>query len=687
MRHAMLVALLVLAACGPKVRPAQPVAVRAADIEVPGPPDAVSLGLPATPYAAFNAFVTLLDAVGVRYGIEGPASDPAAPPVDLARGRDSVLLLGGRPLGDALDAIVKAVPQYRWSDAGGFIVIRASADGDGILDRHVSRFRLARASPRTALDVLAGALDPARPRGVGVVETSRAGQPRPIRPVTLSLRDTTAQAVLVAVAKAHGDLSWTVRYDRAPASVETATIAVVAPGTIVRAASAELLRRRADPTDAWRRLTIGSSFADLLFSYAERAEVRINVEEAVSDIARTITSQLAIGMPPLELDDDPARSVARIVALDSRYEWSESGGRFLVRPRPGVPGRWDLLDRTLDGFRSIEEPAAAAIERIARVLGPTRQGGGSVTGLAPTAAADALAKRITVDLSGTVTIRDALNAVADATGWMWSARPMLPPGRPAMLAIGWRGRVEPSGAAGRGRSSGPPAGTVGTWTRMFTITLPEHLAPATAASRAPAPARGPGIHLDLPVTGASLRRALGLVARAHDAVFGLEIVAGTPGTPVGRSPASLDLTGLTIEEALSIVEALTPDYVTSVDNGVYHVRPRADQRDSTPWLTRRVERFDRAFDSLQQAMSDVAALAWSWQPPAGQRPPVSGRPPPAPTRLVLSLAGVTVRDILDEIALQSGAAQWVVEQRVASSGPLVRLTFLGDGWSLTTTVR
>jgi hypothetical protein len=104
-------------------------------------------------------------------------------------------------------------------------------------------------------------------------------------------------------------------------------------------------------------------------------------------------------------------------------------------------------------------------------------------------------------------------------------------------------------------------------------------------------------------------------------------------------------------------------------------------------LTRRVERFDRAFDSLQQAMSDVAALAWSWQPPAGQRPPVSGRPPPAPTRLVLSLAGVTVRDILDEIALQSGAAQWVVEQRVASSGPLVRLTFLGDGWSLTTTVR
>jgi hypothetical protein len=56
--------------------------------------------------------------------------------------------------------------------------------------------------------------------------------------------------------------------------------------------------------------------------------------------------------------------------------------------------------------------------------------------------------------------------------------------------------------------------------------------------------------------------------------------------------------------------------------------------------------------------------------------------------IVLSLANVTIRDILDEIARQHGAMSWFVDQRAGASGVPLSLLFSGhDGWMIGTSVR
>jgi hypothetical protein len=905
-----------VAACGLKPGVAGPRAVRVADVDVPGPATAVTLGLPATPHAGFDAFLKLLGAADVPYGVEGPAVEPAAPMIDLARRRERVLLLGGHPLSDALDGLAEAVPPYRWFNAGGIVVVRASADGDGILDRRVARFNVSGVSPRTALDVLMAALDPPRGRGVGLAQ-SGSDAVSGNRSVSVSLRDASVESVLTAIARSHGALSWTIRYDAAPASVDTASIRFLTPGAVVNAMSNVLLRRRADPEAQWTYLTVASSLTDMLFLYADRARVRISVEEAAPEPTRAETSAQTVGLPQIRLPDDPALAIAQIVSLDSRYEWSDYNGRFLVRPRPGVPGRLALLDRSIERFVAVDEPAGDAITRLAGMLGAARPFLGGGAGLSETAWTDAWASRVTVRLPGPATIREALDAIADATGWLWSVQPLLEPDRPTRLFLAWRGRGDRPDDASRG---GRPPGNSGTWRARALITLSEDLGPPAIASspasrglppalerdvprltidagrrsapfeelavrtrtpmgieHAPRPARFddprwrtrpqpatvgpgrlsdalhvlleqrpdyaivstdaivsvapselvrsadyfmnrpiaafavrnvglfralgqlgrlidarieprdwtgpgaamlnrpvtlsvtqatprtilnrlagehdgvlwssgfeapagagpaearpehwvlavvplaggppvrltagddrigpaalPGLHvstpaeppvpapppgtprttIDVPVTSRSLRTALGFAAKANRARVGLEVVAeGTPGESIRRSPEYCDLTGLTMDETLAKVQAFAPDYLASLDDGVYHVRPREPQPDTTPWLALTVERFDGRFAGLREALVAVAALG---RPDADARPApvVGGRPPAADGPIGISLGHVTVRDVLDELARRSDAVQWVVEQRIATSGPRVLLVMAGDGWSL-----
>ena len=55
-------------------------------------------------------------------------------------------------------------------------------------------------------------------------------------------------------------------------------------------------------------------------------------------------------------------------------------------------------------------------------------------------------------------------------------------------------------------------------------------------------------------------------------------------------------------------QELSPDYVTSVDNGVFHVRLREAPRELTEWLDRRIEKFDQKFENLRDAMQAVATI-------------------------------------------------------------------------------
>src|SRR5262245_29775798 len=79
-------------------RPPQPqttAAPRAADAIVGKTSGTITIDLPANIFTAHQAFRRVLEAAGVRYGLEGPVWDPSVPFVDLARVREDSLQLRG----------------------------------------------------------------------------------------------------------------------------------------------------------------------------------------------------------------------------------------------------------------------------------------------------------------------------------------------------------------------------------------------------------------------------------------------------------------------------------------------------------------------------------------------------------------------------------------------------------------
>lgn len=477
-------------------------AQRAADAVIPGAPTAIVLDIPTDVFAAQTAMRRVLDVAGVRYGLEGPAWDPKTPPLDFARTREDTLQLAGRRVGDALDAIVKAAPQFRWTEIDGVIVIRSSAAGQGILDREIPSFALTDAAPRTALEAVVAALDPARPRGLGIIGFGRSptgamgGPSKTGHNVTLNLRNMTVQVILASIARLNGELSWSVQYDRAPASLETATITLSEVGESVTAQSPVVFNAPISTASPAQTLRIAPSMPATLSNYARSTPVKISVEEvavpnALASLIPSAASPSVAGVPPLELPTAPAEAIARIVALDSRYEWSEKNGRFRVRPKQGVPGRIDLLDQPMDGFTATNEPARTVIERVGRTMGTVRPASRS-SARGPTSIDIAMATPISVSLAGPVTARDVLDAIADATGWSWGLRPIFTPGQPSVLGLQWRSLTPIPGTS-----------TV-SWSASVDVTTPD-------LSPAPLPAQGP-----VRAIPPSLDREIGRVTLSFD---------------------------------------------------------------------------------------------------------------------------------------------------------------------------
>jgi hypothetical protein len=238
------------------------------------------------------------------------------------------------------------------------------------------------------------------------------------------------------------------------------------------------------------------------------------------------------------------------------------------------------------------------------------------------------------------------------------------------------------------------------------------------------------VMLDLPVTGQGVRNMLGLASRATGASIGFASVAPASSVrPFGSE--YYNLTGLPMADVLAALERLSPDYVTSEDRGVYHVRLRQPPRELTAWLDQRIARFDHKFENLRDAMNVVAAIGSAGPGPmrgmrqggggagAAGAPPVGAggtrgvpggvaggvvggipNPPPAATpspsdtmtarlqkTMTFAMTNVTVREILDEIARQFGALVWTVEQRTNPTGVSMFLSFSSDNWTTGTSVR
>ena len=653
----------------------QPVAERV----LPGPADAILLDRPVNPFLAFNAFVKVLDAAGVRYGIEGPAWDPAAPPIDLARGHEGVVSLGGRRLGDALNEIVAASPNYRWSEAGSIVIVRGTAAGEGILDRRVTRFALTDAPPRPALEAVIAAFDPARPRGLGISGFGRPGGGAGAAPVTtgrnvtMSMTNTTVEAILAAIARLNGELSWTVKYDAAPAGVETANIMFIERGERVYAVSPHVQRQEASSaaTGSVTRLPFSSTLPAMLLSYADRAGVRISIEEAAAVSSQTLTAMLATGVPPIVLPAAPADAIARLVKLDSRYEVTEHNGRFRVRPKAGFAGRLDVLDRPLGGFAASNEPARDVIDRVAQSFGTVRPAFlSSARGArGPSPIDDAMATPLTFTVPAPATVRDVLDAIADTTGWSWSFRPQFIPDRPTMLQLQWRGRS---------------VNTQGTWSTGTTITATGDLTPTAMPARPPARVVPPA--LDRPIPRLSLDMGTGLspfrrIGMAAGIPMGIESLPAArrddPRWMTRPSPPLIVGPGQS-SNALYVLLERMPGFEIVSTEGLVNVAPAKLLQASDYFMNQKIDRFAVSGTGLFRAVTELRRRLDPRVVPAdwtGAGADTLNRP------VTMSLTNITPREILNELARQHGGLIWE-SSFPARAGTLAPQASVAD-WVLT----
>ncbi len=404
-------------------------ASRLADTRIPGSP-ILSLELPANDATTSGAIPRVLGAAGVPYGFEGVALPAGAPALDFATPITQATTLSGLTVGVALDAIARANARVRWKEENGGILVRMMPEGEGLLDQRLSRFVVVNAPPRVILETLLKAIDPARPSGASVNGMGRpaagredAAPTRRGKNVTIALDRPTVLDVLQTVSRENGALSWSVTYAQAPASGRTARIELRESGEVT-------IGEPSDATMTGVVVPIGVDVVYMLVQYAAQVPVALGVEQILPTSAPA--PRKAAALPSLYLGGVPTRdAIARIVAHDSRYEWSEDRGVFHVRPKRNTPGRPTLLDRTLPGVAALRQPlkdvVAAVVSNLAKQPPAPSS---SLTLSEDRAALEAIGARpVDVSIAGPVTIREALDGICRAAGGLsWVLRGRLPLG-------------------------------------------------------------------------------------------------------------------------------------------------------------------------------------------------------------------------------------------------------------------
>jgi hypothetical protein len=143
-------------------------------------------------------------AAGMRvpFGIEVPHDEPLASGRLLKKYRS----LGGMTLGDLLDELIRADGErVHWTFHDGVIVVRPrAAQPSDFLARPVRDLALADADVGEAIDVILK-----QSRGYGTA----AAVPFDDRRLSIALSNGTVADALDALARAHGELIWAVRYE------------------------------------------------------------------------------------------------------------------------------------------------------------------------------------------------------------------------------------------------------------------------------------------------------------------------------------------------------------------------------------------------------------------------------------------------------------------------------------------
>lgn len=335
-----------------------------------------TLTLPSVGVGSVELAEKILREVGVPFGIEQAPPDSSEPSPRLDRPITDRISFDGLSIRDALDKIVSLDPRYEWEEANGRILFRAVAlrHSDALLQRRLPPFSVNGASASMALETLARLVAPSRATG-GVFVMSAAitatptGTGNPAAATSaperffVALGETTVRDALNALASGPG-MSWSVRYDAPGGAPEAATISLMTPAATTVALSTHAMSRARVASPGRLVLPVMSELSGVVSLYALRAKLQTGFIRFPGDRQENNPG----GHPPLDLTGlSPSEAFDRIVALDSRYEWTRDEGLYLVRPRRDLVAATPL-DMPVDEFSARDIGVDAILGRIVRLL-------------------------------------------------------------------------------------------------------------------------------------------------------------------------------------------------------------------------------------------------------------------------------------------------------------------------------
>ena len=614
-----------------------------------GPVVTVEAGAP--DWVAYASAFNLLRMAGVPFVLEGAPVDPDVPQVDLAQPPGQTIFLTGLTVGAALDRIGRENPRFRWVERDNVIVARISPSSGGVLAMRVPRFVIADANARSAMGALiegaAPSWDAAARIAIGRRPALVPGLPErpaaPVRPVSVSLTaPAIVEDILVRLARESGGWSWTVQYDRIPASIDTATITLLDRHELVTATSPSVQPRTPRIDAAVMRP--GRDLPAMLAEYARTAGIAINIEQ-VPGMPQLMLPRL----PDFDLTGvPPATAIRRLVAHDSRYEWTERDGRFIVRPRRSSPS---LLDTTVQSFVRVDEPFEAVLSDLLTRAGAETRSAAVRSGRAAGAAlAEAGQRPVTVEFRSPVTVREVLDALASgAGGASWSLR---------------GGPIQPGRGSYELTIHRPDGWSV---SRAFTVSEP------VRPSRAPEVELPPELDRDVarsvPPHAWLISPYLSIAASAA-APVGIEL---RPERGIERDPRYVRVQQnpfMTVPQGrlsdfLFLQLERDPASALRVRNGVINIAPRDAWTLPKHFLDQPIGRFAVESETVWQV---AVRLRQRLNPTALKGTAIASAPPQfGPGRenqwgrtLTFSLEHATARDVLNTLVARHGNLAWLV---------------------------
>jgi hypothetical protein len=149
----------------------------------------------------------------------------------------------------------------------------------------------------------------------------------------------------------------------------------------------------------------------------------------------------------------------------------------------------------------------------------------------------------------------------------------------------------------------------------------------------------------------------------------------TAGARPGPSSQAYDLTGLAMADALGKLTEWMPEYAWTLNDGVYHLRPRGANAASQA-LDLQVDRFAGRHEDVAAAVGAIRDLidrAVTRTAGAPGQQMITSMVTPAATAdmkkaVTFDLAKVTVRQVLDALVTQHGRLSWTIEARRSANG-------------------